>query len=307
MPRPKDTIPAGAPAPSNGAALAPVQTTDRDELAAYGVDADVDDGLGGVGAGDIRLANLQINAKKLDKNGRQVPADQLYNTLDETVRAEVNAVFLLRRKSNEYSIYHEAEKVYERKCSSRDQVTGTMADGTQRPCRGCPDAAWFTSDQGKRKKNCAEVHRVIGVDRESLQLFSMRFQKSSARVIEQHLAKHHIGRRIAGGKRLNYPLYTFALKISARMAGPKTSHALPVIEHAGVLGREEFELCKSSSEAVASQIDQVLDQAEANEQKSGDVGGSDADDSGGGDTSFDAAAYGGGEGQDFVASSGGKA
>lgn len=261
-----------------------------DKLAGYDAPLESDDGLGGVSASDIKLANLAPNVKKLDKTGRQVPADVLYNSLDESARSEVNAVFLLRRKSNDYSRFVEADSRYERVCSSRDQVTGIMHDGTRRPCHGCPDAEWRTAADGKRSRNCSEIHRIIGVDRDSQQLFSMRFRRTSLPVLEQHLAKHHIGRRIVANKRGNYPLYAFGVKLGAKMAGPKATYALPTIEHTGTLPAEEFTMCKASSEALAAQIDQVLDHAER----------SDADDSQGGDASFEHGANAQETGKDFV-------
>jgi len=258
---------------------APTTLVTRDAL--DGLDlGDADDGLGELGREDLGVATLALNAKRTDKNGRQIGADMLFNTVDETARETVNAIFLCREKTNAYTRYDETEQRTHVLCRSDDLITGTMADGATRPCKNCPDAVWRTDPEtNKRNKNCALVHTILGIDRDLQQLFLIRFRKTSEPAITSHLKKHHINRRVQRGKLSNYPLYTYAVRISGRMASAKATYALPVLELIGKLPDEEILMCAETVRAYKDQMRGLVARAEAAEVA--------ADDSSGGDTSFD--------------------
>jgi hypothetical protein len=295
--------PGAAPAPATGSAL---MLGGSDELAGLALDEDAlaDDGLAEVNRDDIRIATLAINFKGLDKSGRGIPADSIYNTLDEVVLNDVDAALLLLRKTRLYSVYIEAEKKSDVVCRSFDNIKGTMADGTVRPCEGCPDNEWMTKPDGKRARHCSPVYNVFGIDRRAGQLFMMRFKKTSLDVVKSHLQKHHIGRRrLPTGKNGNYPLYVFNVRLTAKMAGPKATHALPVIEKIGVLPAAEITAYAEALQTLQAQTDAVIDKSDK-----APSGGEPGD--GGGDASFGYGAndkYAADAGQDFVGGGGGDA
>lgn len=259
-----------------------------DELA--GIDLDgYDDGIGAVRREDIRIPTIALNAKRTDANGRQIPADMLFHTIDETARESVNAVLLSRELTNSYAKYDNEEQRTHVLCRSDDLVTGTMADGKHRPCKGCPDALWITNPQtGKRGQNCSTVHNVLALDRDRQELFMIRFRKTSESPLVTHLNKYHIGKRkLPGGKLGNYPLYLLAVRISGRMASAKATYAVPVIELIGKLPPAEVVLCAETMQGYKDQMRGIIAAADAAEAQAGAGVRSDADDSAGGDTSFE--------------------
>jgi hypothetical protein len=271
---------------SDTTALATVASTTgvtRDVL--DGLDlGDADDGLGELGREELTVGTLALNAKRTDANGRQIGADMLFNTVDETARESDNATLLCRDKTRSYTRYDETEQRTHVLCRSEDLITGTMADGHTRKCERCPDAEWTTDKEtGKRGTNCAVTHSVLALDRDQQQLFIIRFRKTSEPLWRAHLKKHHIGRRVQHGKISNYPLYTYAVRLSGKMASAKATYALPVIEPVGVLPPEEIKMC---AETVAAYRDQMRGWVARAEAADVDAHASDADDSAGGDTSF---------------------
>jgi hypothetical protein len=263
----------------------------HDALAGIDV-ADDADGLGEVDESDYRDAVMTLNFKGQDKSGRAIPVDMFYNTLDETTHSEINAVFCLLHKSNLYSRFDNEANKTEVICRSYDRVTGTMADGTTRPCSGCPDAVWYTNaETGKRVCNCGPVYNVFGVNRDTSQGFVVRFKRSSLPVIKTHLQKHHLGRRVVKGKRSNYPLWAFPVKLSGKLAGPKATYAIPIIEKQDApLTPDEIRLYAANTTALAERMHAVIARAEDVEARA-EV-----------DTSFDVDKMSAAEGQDFVES-----
>lgn len=278
-------------------ALATPPTTMLDELATAGivVPDDADDGLGEASGEDLKIASKVFNMKGVGPDGRQIPADAFYDTVDETVVDTLDAVLLYLHKTNVYSWYDNAENRTKVECRSWDRVTGTMADGTTRPCAGCPDDQWYTED-GKRRKNCGPVYNVAGVDRATQMPFWMRFKRTSLPIFKQHMQRHHLKRRIVNGTRSNYPLYSFAVKLSCVMSDDG-KYALPVIERGAVLEQAEFDQCRESAAAIRENVIPLLTASDAQ---------ADAATGGGGDpdTSFDPSTFGGADGggdeKDFV-------
>jgi hypothetical protein len=243
------------------AAVAP----STDELAGYESAPGADDGLGEVDHSDIRIPALVFNFKGIDKAGNPIPPNAFYNTVDETVQNEIDAAFLLLKKTNLYSRFNNSEQRTEILCRSFDRVTGIWAeDGHSRPCNGCPDAQWRNEKDEKgntrRVRNCSEVYNVFGVDRKAQQPFVMRFKRSSLPVFKQHLQKHHLGRRVANGKRSNYPLYAFQVRVRATMASP--NHAVPVIEKLGALPDAEIRQHEETTLALHQQMMGVVQRAD---------------------------------------------
>lgn len=276
---------------NGGAALAP---TANDELAGLDFGADFNDGLGEIDREDIKIPVYVINMKGTGPDGRAIPKDVYYNTVDEKYASEVDAVFCLLHKSNLYSVFNEAEDRTDIVCKSYDRTQGVMADGTIRACQGCPDAQWRTeTDQktGKQKRvrNCSTVYNVFSFDRATEQPFLVRFKKTGLGPFKSYLQKHHIGRRVVNGQRLNYPLFAFHCKLTAQMANAKANYAVPVLERAGILSREEITRYAEATRALTDQARTVLERAEqAEAQREGAV-----------DTSFDTDKFAGDAGKDF--------
>lgn len=293
MPRPKETL---APAAAS-TALAPTTANDNalalDELG--GAELDADDGLGEVSGEDIRVATYTLNAKRIGANGRQIPADVYFDTLGEQVHEHVDAVFLSLHKTNLWSSYNQTENRTEVHCRSQDRKTGTLADGRTRPCLGCPDAEWkYDEAKGKRLRRCSPVYNVVSLDRGSQQLFVIRFKRTSLSIIKTHLQKHHIGRRVLRGRHVNYALYAFNVRLTGKMAGPNANHAVPIIDKQSVVTEAELRLYAETVAAINAQAASVIEQVDR----------SDADDSDGGDASFDPGRFAGDGGgkDDFVVS-----
>ncbi len=271
-----------------------ITTVTHDELAGLGGDLTFDsDGLQQVGAEDIRIAAYVINMAGIGKDGRALPKDEYYNTIDETSKRKVNGVFLHLHKTHLFSRFLEAEKRTEIMCRSYDRKVGTMASGVERPCQGCPDAQWQAGADGKRKRNCSPVYNMFAVDRDEALGFVTRFKRTSLPVIKQYLQKHHIGRRVVRGQRLNYPLHVFGVELTARM-DPKGQYAIPVLNRGPVLTREEVELFGERAHEVRELVIPILNNVEALAEARESTG------DGEGDTSFDTGKMAADEGRDFA-------
>lgn len=277
----------------NGTAIA---LATNDALAGLELAPGMSDGLEEIDSSDYKIPALVLNTKATDSNGRSIPADKFFNTVDETAVDTVDAALCLLHKTNMWSVRDDATGKSEIKCRSFDRIQGTMDNGTIRPCEGCPDAKWRTDEKtGKRKKNCDTVFNVFAVDRSTNMPFVIRFKKTSTKEIESHLQKHHLGRRLIAGKRFNYPLYSFAVKISAKMKTKgKDSWAVPVLEKGATLAPDEIEAHAANTTELKKSMRSVLERIETQAEARSAVE----------DTSFDTDKYGDQEGQDFVESAG---
>jgi hypothetical protein len=273
-------------APSDATALAPASNT-HDELAALGDVQFDNDGLDEIDSTDIRIAAKVFNFKGVDAKGRKIPEDAFYDTVDETVKEQIDAAFLHLHKTNLYSVYDNDEGRTRIVCRSFDRETGTMEDGLQRPCEGCPDAEWRT-ENGKRTRNCGPVYNMFAVDRETQLPFVVRFKRTSLPVIKSYLQKHHIGRRIVKGKRENYPLYCFQADLSCKMSDDG-KYALPVLTRGAPLQLDEIKAHAENAKFLRENMFGILEKTEEV------VAASEAP-----DTSFDPEKFGGEQGKDFV-------
>lgn len=263
-----------------------------------GVDG-FDDGLGEIEASDVKLAALVFNMKGVDRSGDPIAPNVFFNTLEETTTKKVSLVLLQLHKSHHYSEFDNAKNETVTHCRSFDRVTGTMADGGTRACNGCPHQEW-RSVEGKRKRDCAEVWNMFGVDRNTQTPVVIRFKKTSQPAIKDYLNKFHIGKRIAvvGGKqkRVNMPLFAFTCEASLKM-DDTGKYAVPVLERGEVLPKEEIQAYAVESENVRAYMEKALGQVEA--KVTAAEGGS-----GEGDASFDTDAFKGNGTNDFVETTG---
>jgi hypothetical protein len=277
----------------------------RDEIAHLdGLDI-VDDGLSELSPEDIRIAAKVWNFKGVDRNGRKIAEDAFYDTVDETVSEQVDAVFLHMHKSRVYSVFDNAEDKTRVVCRTYDPVStpaevaeaiGTMEDGTTRPCQNCPDYKWRTGADGKRNQPCGEVWNVFAIDRASYTPFVLRFKRTALPVIKQYVQKHHWGRRVVKGKVMNYPLCTFAVALSCKMS-ESGKYALPVLQRGNPLQREEVLSYVETLAALRGRASQYVAHVDAQAAVQASDGVVDAE---GGDASFEPEKYAADAGQDFV-------
>lgn len=238
---------------------------------------DMQDGLGKLRPEDVKIRSYVLNMKGVSPvTGRKIPEDEYYDTLEESSKPEVNAVILLRRNRRAYTQFDQGEQRTKRICSSADEVAGRMADGTTRPCKGCPDWRWTQRD-GKPHRNCGPVLNLYMYDRDTQQPFVLRAKRTSLGPAEDYLQRHHIGQLKGRGKPGNMPLFVFQCQLSAKME-PGGKYALPVFTRGPVLTSAEVHQHKLNSEGLDALLDAMLDSL-------------DEADSGGGepapDTSFD--------------------
>lgn len=301
--------PAPAAPPSNdnggGGSTALAKPVTGDLLGELALEGDVldDDGLREVDRSDRKLTILMINFGGMGGDGRAVPKDSFYNTVTEQTKDEVFAVFVSLHKTRVWSTFDEGLNKTVVHCRSFDQVQGTLANGDLRPCEGCPDWKWYEQADPKtgklrKMRNCAPVYNVASVDKSTQEPFLIRFKKTALPPFKNHLQKFHLDRRPLGGGRMgNYPLYAFGARLTAKMASSTAKHAVPVIEHTGVLSREEIVQYAETAKALAGEIRAMIERADTVEAG----GGAD-------DTTFDTDAMGGAPsgfvdatGDDFVA------
>jgi len=204
----------------------------HDDLADIIGEIDLDeDGLGPIEEGDIKLRLMLFNLKGKTESGVQLRQDAFVDSITEEMQSEIECIWVVRERSNMWSEYDEAEGRNVVMCSSGfGRQHGTMADGTLRPCAGCPDAQWFTDPKGKRSKKCGTVHWLVGIELSTGMPFVVKFRRTSEPAIQNYLNRHHYGRRrTASGQIGNYPLYFFKSKIRLEMHD-SGNYALPVIE-----------------------------------------------------------------------------
>lgn len=215
-------------------------------------------GMEEVGGEDIKLAVKLFNMSGLDENKNQRRKNVFFDNITEQESATLECVFLGTHKTNRYDRFDNAKKETELLCSSDDRITGTMADGTQRACRNCPDSGWFKDEEGKPMRKCGEVHNVIGLERLTQKPFITRFKKTSLRPWRNHLMQHHFGARIGrDGRPCDVPLFAFACSVSLEMSDAGT-HAVPVFTRGELLKIDEIKFAAESAKAYRDTMQDVL-------------------------------------------------
>lgn len=269
------------------AKVAPAGLVTVDELDGFElVDGD-DDGLSEVDGEDLKLSLKLWNMKGVDPvTKRQIPADVFFDTVTESTSETLDLVLLDLRKSNEWRDFVEAEKKSYVRCRSADRVTGTMQDGTERPCKQCPDAEWYTNEEGKKKRHCGPIYSVAAVEVETQQLCVLRFKSTSLSVIKAHLNRHHLGRRVINGQRKNYPLFAFTVRLTLKMDEGGV-YSVPSIERTGICSRDLIgsaaENARFYRDTLSKHLDRLADKH--------DVDAGPSDSTRGGDTSFNPADF----------------
>ena len=228
----KDTL-----AKSNSDALATVdETAALAELADYFDDPDggAVDGLEDFGGDDIKISTLLWNMRGKDKHGRSMTKDVYFDTVTEETSESIEVVMLTSKKTRRWDSFDNEKDKTIVHCQSRDNVTGTLANGDTRPCGGCPDYGWFT-DEGKNKRRCGDVRNTLAIETSAHKPIMIRFKKTGLNPLRQYLSAYHHGARLAVNKktgrteRRNVPLFAYAVHLSLKMSD-NGMYATPVLE-----------------------------------------------------------------------------
>jgi hypothetical protein len=285
---------------SGGAALA--LTEDSAALAELGGLNLDETGLDEMDQSDIKLPTKSLNMKGKDRAGKEIMKSQFYDTVDEAQKEEIRGVFIINHKTNVWSQYDQTEGRNKIICRSDDRVTGIMRneDGTEteRPCKGCPQSKWRagTDDKGNPKNvlDCNLVQNVISFDLDEEKLFTIRFKKGAAKNFLAHLNKHHFNKgKAAGLKTQHIPLFIFQVTLRGELHEDGT-HALPLIERGPILKPEQVAFMKEGLLGIKEHIIRIARSADETGESTEAAP----------DTSFNTGDFGGGEGQDFVETTG---
>lgn len=275
---------------SNGSASTALAVTEDEAALAALNEAGIesgDDGLGEFSPKDFRTPAMLFNLKdRSAADGTKVTQDLFFDSIEKTVLKQVNFALLEIHKSNAYQRFDKKEKRNVTVCSSFDQITGVMHDGTERPCKGCPDARWMVDkEDGKRKANCGEVWSCFCFDLDRRKVFMLRFKRTSLDSIRNYVQAHHYGKRpLAGGKRGNIPLYTWA--ISAYLEMDKSgNYAVPVLTKGKLFSSADLIALRDTSIGVRETLEARMREAEASADDAEGGGGAPPD------TSFDTTEY----------------
>ncbi len=225
------------------------------------------DGMEDVGGDDLKLASKIWNMAGLDPSGNAYPRNVLFDTISEKTIEKVEAVLLTTQKSNRWDEYDNDEKKTNVMCQSGDRITGAMADGTQRQCKGCPDTGWFKDDAGKPFRKCGAVHTVVALEQGSNRPFLMRFKKTGLKPFRNYLMQHHWGARLAAdGSRKHVPLFAYGMTLSLVMH-EGGMYALPVLTRGKMLQRESMMAMHESAKSYVDIMSEVMKTADAQEEK----------------------------------------
>jgi hypothetical protein len=264
-----------------GLALAPTEPTSAlaqpmavdDLLAVAGLDniSMPETGFGEYTAADLKIPALVFNAKGMNAQDEEVRSTEFLHTVSRQTRKSLRLTVIGVHKSNAWTEFDQDTGKTNVRCESWDTVTGTMADGSTRACKGCSDAEWKNIN-GKRTKRCANVDNVAVVDRDTAELSMMRFKKTSLRPWRDFLQKFFLGKRPMPGKPpVDYPGFIFETHVKLELAkGAKVPYALPVFDVARdaagkpvILPRAEIELYAQMALGMREQLADMRESARA--------------------------------------------
>lgn len=284
-----------APAASSGSALVrPPSSDEQAALAALSeadLGGDIADGLGEVAASDLRTPIKLYNIKKAENAIGRVTQDSFFDTVDRTVTHELNLVLLDMHKSRRYAKFNKKEDRNVNVCSSYDNVTGVYEAAEPhytRACKGCPDWEWRTDAEGKRIKPCGEVWTVAAFDLDAMRPCFIKFKGTGLDCIKNHLQAHHMNKRpMPGGKRGNFPLFVYRVRVTIGMHS-SGNYAVPTIERGTLLSSADLRVMADTAAALRETFQARLSQAD--KEAAGD-GGHEGGTGEAGDTSFDPSTF----------------
>jgi len=213
------------------------------------------DGLSSaVGSGELKGTTpmRRINVKE-DPDGNDVGIDKWYDTSTGNTVDSFLGVILYLKITREWTTYDESTEKAMVHCRSLDLITGTMADKTERPCQGCPDAAWMEGDDGKRKTRCSRVYNLAVMDAETQEQFMMPLRRTAEPPIRKYLAREHIG-KLSGRK--DIPLFAYVVQFGAEKV--TKNYAIPTFERVGTVTLQEAQLYHQLSKEMGEAMMEFL-------------------------------------------------
>jgi len=222
-----------------------------------------------MGREDVKLPAWLLNSRKEDvESGRQAADDVFWNTVTERTKDVLRLQILTNHKSKIWREENASNELVVR-CSSWDSKTGRMEDDSTRPCAGCPDAAWYRRDDGRRTRRCTDVNNLVALDRDTGEVCVIKVKTTAVKGWRQYYqAVFHNKRRskVAGRPRIaDIPFFAAETVVTAaKMQGGGYTWYVPQFAFGGALPLEEI---RAAAEFVRDQIGAYLDRAE----KSADV------------------------------------
>ncbi len=242
-------------------------------------DDDVDvTGTEEMGQEDVRLPTWLLNSKKEDKEtGRACPDDVFWNSLSETGKERLRLVVLANHKSRLWRESNANDELVIR-CRSWDGVTGTMEDGTERPCAGCADYQWHRDPEtGRRTRRCTDVHNILAMDRETREIGVLKVKKTALRGWKEYYQRYFHKKRQrtitdANGKTrtviVDVPFFAAETIVEAeKRTGNGYTWYVPRFTFGGALSKEEI---LSAAEFVKAHLADYLDRAEKTDDDDAD-------------------------------------
>jgi hypothetical protein len=227
-----------------------------------------------------QIARRLYNRSGTDASGGRIEVDMFWDNATEETAKTIEAIMVMMHRSRAWFQWDDSSESNTFYCTSHDAVTGTLEDsGRTRPCRTCPDAVWRKDAKGKKTVNCSEIRTVLCLDLKGQEPFLIRFQRSSAKPIVAHLRKHHLGKLLIRGRRMNLPLYAHHVTLSLERS-QNGKYAVPKITFGAASTPEELTLCQALMEQLRPALDRAVVDRSVDER-------GEADDSAGGDASFD--------------------
>lgn len=221
------------------------------------------DGMEDVDENDVSIPVKVFNMSgKNPSTGRALTKDEFFDTVTETTQREIDAVLLTMNKTFEWREFDNDKNESVVHCRSLDRRTGTLKDGSQRACDGCPDRTWSTGKDGKRVRRCGEVMNFVGIERLTESPFIIRTKKTSLRPSRQYLNRHFIGKRRTAKGRGNVPLFAFQTHITLELH-ESGNYAVPVFSRGAPLNRTALMACAESAKyyrdvVLPAEMDKVI-------------------------------------------------
>lgn len=258
------------------------QLTSEEEAEANALDALSDffdnvavDGMEDVEGDDLKLAVELWNMKGLNADREAYKKNEFYNTVTERTTKELDCVLLVTKKSLRWDEYDNAQEKTVVHCQSSDRKVGTMADGKQRNCKGCPDSGWHRDEEGKPYRKCGPVHTVVAVDRLTQKPFLTRMKKTALKPFRTYLMQNHWGaRKGSDGRVANVPLYAYNVRVLLEMH-ESGNYALPVFTRGDLLDRATMKIMSENAKAYLEMIGEVEAVADAADARHATEGGRD--------------------------------
>lgn len=249
-------------------------------------------------AGSARIPRYAFNLTTVtgdDGKPREVRKTVFVQTVTGVEKAKLRLQVIVDHKSRQWKEQIDGKGVV--RCSSWDGVTGSYGEErTERACNGCPDYRWGKDDKGKNRRKCGDVHNIVALDLDTLEVVIVAAKKTAIRPWTDFYAKHFQKQRGVRDpktgllKRVDLPFFAretlVELKLVTRNAeswAEPVFVAGPMVETRELLqqGLQALSDWKEHQAAIAARGDAIEATVVEHDGEGGGGGG------GAGDASFD--------------------